>query len=170
MKFQFYMEKLENSKEYKDFIKKFKDAYLCSGFLSIDKEGQDNRIHLDFYCPSKKELYSFSLNEGVKFSKLEILDSRVPGRISKKLNFELNDFEKLIEKELEGQNINTKIKKFLFSLQNFENKDFIIATIFISNLGLLKVNIDIKTKKIISFEKKSIKDFFKIISKKKDKE
>jgi len=169
MKFQFYIEKLEHSKEYKNFIKKYKDAYFCSGFLSVDKEGKDNQIHLDFYSPSKKELFSFNLTEGVKFSKIEIFDSRVPEKISSKLEFDLKDFEKLIEKELEKKKIKTKIKKFLFSLQKLEKKDFLIATIFISNLGLLKVHMDVELKKITSFEKKSFLNFFKIVKGKKKK-
>ena len=167
MKFQFYMEKLEKSKEYRDFIREHGDAYFCSGFFSIDKEGKDNQVHLDFYSPSKKELFSFNLTEGVKFSKLEIFDSVVPEEISIKLNLEFKDFEKVIEKKLEEEKIKTKIKKFLFSLQKLKNKEFLIVTVFISNLGLIKANMDIKTMEIISFEKKSFMNFFKIIGKKK---
>jgi len=170
MKFQFYVEKLEHSKEYKDFRKKYKEAYLCSGFISADREGKDNQIHLDFYNPSKKELFSFNLTEGVKFSKLENLDPRVPEKISLKIDFELKDFEKLIEKELENKKIKTKVKKFLFSLQTLEKKEALVVTVFISNLGLIKANFDIKTKKLLSFEKKSFMDFFKIVGKKKKKE
>ena len=49
MNLQFYIEKLENSDVYKDFVKKNKNAYFYSGFFSIDKEGKDNQVHLDFF-------------------------------------------------------------------------------------------------------------------------
>ena len=53
MNLQFYLEKLFASDEFKKFKKENKDAYFCSGFFSIDKQGRDNQQHLDFYIPSK---------------------------------------------------------------------------------------------------------------------
>jgi len=38
MNMQFYVEKLSHSEEFKEFMKKNPDAYLCSGFFVIDKE------------------------------------------------------------------------------------------------------------------------------------
>lgn len=169
MKFQFYIEKLESSKEYMDFMKKNKDAYFCSAFLSVDKEKDDNQVHLDFYSPSKKELFSFNLTEGVKFSKLENFDTKIPEKISIKLDFEIERIEKIIADKLVEEKIKTKMKKFLFSLQRLKGKDFIIATVFISNLGIMKFDIDLKEKRVTSYEKKSFFDFLKIVKGKKKK-
>jgi len=38
MNFQFYLEKLKHSEEYKEFLKENPEAYPCSGFFTIDKE------------------------------------------------------------------------------------------------------------------------------------
>ena len=59
MNFQFYIEKLHNSEDFKKFMKENLDAYLCSGFFIIDFENPknpDNKSHLDFYIPSKNEM------------------------------------------------------------------------------------------------------------------
>jgi len=54
----------------------------------------------------------------------------------------------------------------LLSLQNIENKDLLTATVFVSGLGMLKVNIEPGSKKITDFDRKSFFDMMKIIRKK----
>ena len=54
----------------------------------------------------------------------------------------------------------------IFSLQNKDGKDFLIGTIFISGLGLLKINVNLEGNIITEFEKKSFFDMMKIIRKK----
>ncbi|MCK4647827.1 hypothetical protein KAT24_02770 [Candidatus Pacearchaeota archaeon] len=51
MNFQFYVEKLKNSDVFKNFMKEHPDSFPCSGFFIIDKTGQDNKQHFDFYIP-----------------------------------------------------------------------------------------------------------------------
>ena len=46
------------------------------------------------------------------------------------------------------------------------NNKFLIGTVFISGLGIIKVNIDIKDKKIIEFEKKSFFDMVNVLRRK----
>lgn len=55
MNFQFYWEKLQSSPEFKEFIKENKEAYSCSGFFTLDKEGSDNQRHIDFFRPFPKK-------------------------------------------------------------------------------------------------------------------
>jgi len=63
MNLQFYLEKLKTSKLFSEFKKENPSAYFCSGFFTMDFEGQDNQRHLDFYIPEKKELFSFKLDK-----------------------------------------------------------------------------------------------------------
>jgi hypothetical protein len=63
------------------------------------------------------------------------------------------------------EKIKKNILKLLFSLQNIDGKDFLIGTVFISGLGLLKCEIDIQEKKVVDFEKKSFFDMMKIVRK-----
>jgi hypothetical protein len=62
---------------------------------------------------------------------------------------------------MKKQDIRTKLQKIIFSLQNIKGKNFLVCTAFIGLLSLLKIQIDLKKKKIILFEKKSFFDLMK---------
>src|SRR3989344_9191561 len=164
MNFQFYLEKLFASDEFKKFKKENKGAYLCSGFFSIDRQGKDNQQHLDFYIPLTKEMFSFQLEKG-EFSQLKNYDERIPEKLKENLDFDFDEIENIIINKMKEENVNKQIQKLLFSLQNMEEKNFLIGTIFISGMGILKATISLDENKIIGFEKKSIFDMFKIIRK-----
>ncbi|MCX6743802.1 MAG: hypothetical protein NT116_06255 [Candidatus Parcubacteria bacterium] len=51
-------------------------------------------------------------------------------------------------------------------MQSKDKKNYLLGTIFISGLGILKVKIDLDEKKITDFEKKSFFDMMKIVKKK----
>ena len=161
MNLQFYIEKLHVSEEYKKFMKENPDAYLCSGFFIIDKEKDDNKQHLDFYISKSKKMFCFQLEEGVKLLSVEMLEKNIPTKISAKCDFNFEDVEKKILDKMEKEKINNKIQKIILSLQRKDGKDFIIATVFVSMLGLLKVSYDISEKKITLFEKKSFLDMLR---------
>jgi len=99
MNFQFYHEKLINSKEYQRFIKEHKDAFPCSGFFTIDLDGKEAKdlIHFDFFLPLEKKMYSFKLHDGVEFVNVENFDPRIPEKLSFNYNFDLKDFVKIIK-------------------------------------------------------------------------
>lgn len=173
MNIQFYIEKLHNSKEFKEFIKENPEAFACSGFFVVDKEEdknkRDNKFHFDYYIPDKKEMFSFKLEKGVEKALVERFDKKKPEEISIKLDFDLEELEKIILKKMEKEKIQNKIQKIIFSLQKLKGKDFLVGTVFITGLGMIRINIDLKTMKITLFEKKSFFDLMKIKRKKKEK-
>jgi len=164
MNFQFYLEKLRNSESYKKFIKENPDAYLCSAFFSIDKNGSDNKQHFDFFID--REIFSFQLESECELTPLKNYGEKNPEKIGENLNFDFEEIEKLIIDKLKEKNINKKIKKYLYSLQNIQGKNFLIGTIFTSELGMIKIKIDLKEMQITEFEKKSFFDMIKIFKKK----
>ena len=163
MNLQFYLEKLKSSEEYKKFMKENSDAYLCSGFFIIDLENlkkPDDKSHFDFYVPSKKEMFSFQLENEIKIVPIETLDKRIPEKIGE-INFEFGEVERMIEKRMQEENLKNKIQKILLSLQKLSREDFLVGNVFISGFGILKINIDISEKKITLFEKKSLFDMIR---------
>jgi len=162
MKFQFYHEKLINSKEYQKFKKENPKAYPCSGFFVLDKEKNNNAVHFDFWLPQYEKMYSFKMDGKIEFVNVENFDKRPFEKLSMNYNFDLDDYEKMILKEKENKKIKGKMQKLLFSLQKLDGKDYLITTVFLSNMGLLKVHIDIAENKITKFEKKSFFDMIKI--------
>lgn len=165
MNFQFYLEKLFASENFQEFKKENPEAYPCSGFFMIDFEKPDNQFHFDYFIPSTKKMFSFKLESEIEKIPVEIIDKRTPEKLSMNYNFDFDDVVKLIEEKMNKENINKKIQKVLLSLQKLEDNDFLLGTIFISALGILKVKINIPEMKIISFEKKSFLDMMKIIKK-----
>jgi len=167
MNLQFYIEKLENSEIYKDFMKKNKGAYFYSGFFSVDKEGNDNQVHLDFFIPKPEGVFSFKVDgEKVVLSPITIYDEKIPEKISEKLDVDFDFYEKLIIKEIENQKIKNKVQKFLFSLQKLDKKNYLIVTCFLSSFGLVKLHLCLEDNKISHFEKKSIFDLVNVFKKK----
>lgn len=221
MNLQFYLEKLENSEVFKNFMKRNPNAFLCSGFFVIDKQGKDNKQHFDFFVPEnnsgksdintkpatppppnhnisknlrvndklknslsdknnkiadnqedikqKSNMFSFQLENNISLVPLETIEEISDS--NKKLNpvkmkldydFDFNEIEKLILDKMQREKINSKIQKYIFSLQKIDNKDYLVGTVFISMLGLLKINILLPEKKITRFEKRSVFDIMKV--------
>lgn len=168
MNFQFYLEKLKDSEIFKEFVKENPDAYFCSGFFVIDKTGKEgNKQHLDYYVPSIKKLFSFKMESEIEKVPIEIFNDKSPEKISIDYDFDFQEIEKKIVREIEKKGIKTKIQKILLSLQKLDTKNFLVGTVFISSLGMIKINISLPEKEIVKFEKKSFFDMVKIIKKKK---
>ena len=165
MNIQFYLEKLQDSKNFQNFIKENKDAYLCSGFIVIDLEGKDSKTHFDYYLPSVKKMFSFKIEENCIKIPVENFGEKVPEKVSMNFNFELNDIKKLVEEKIRQENIKNKIQKMLFSLQAKDGRDFLIGTVFVSGLGMLKVDINLKEMKITDFKKNSFFSMMNVFKK-----
>ena len=169
MNFQFYLEKLFASKKFQEFMKENKDAYPCSGFIVRDFEGSDNKTNFDYYVPSIKKMFSFKLEDDCAKIPVEQIPEIPPQKIKMNYSFDFEEIKKIIETKITEESIKNKMQKMLFSLQSKEKKDYLLGTIFLSGMGLLKVNIDLEKMKITAFEKKS---FFEMVNifKKKEKD
>ncbi len=166
MNFQFYFEKLIDSEEFKKFKNENKDAFFCSAFISIDKKGKDSSQNIDYYSPSLDKMFSFKVNNEVNFIPVEDYGKGFhPEKISDNIEFDFEYVERLIEGEMFEKKIKNKIEKLLLSVQAKDKKTYLLGTIFISGLGLLKVKIDLDEKKIIDFEKMSFFDMVKVVKK-----
>lgn len=168
MNFQFYLEKLFDSEEFQDFIKENKDAYPCSGFIVCDFEGKDNKTHFDYYVPSVKKMFSFKLEDNCAKIPVEIIPEEAPKRLKFNYSFHVDDIQKLVENKMLEESIKNKLQKMLFSLQNIDGKDFLVGTVFISSLGMLKVNIDLDEMKITDFKKHSFMEMINVFKKKEE--
>lgn len=174
MNLHFYIEKLMDSKEFQKFKKENPEAYLCSGFFSIDKttgsEKKDNQQHLDYFIPKLNKMFSFKLNENpIELLPVEntTLENKkfIPEKLRDNINLDFDEIEeKLTEKMLE-EKIGKKIEKILISIQSKDKKNTAIMTVFISNLGLISAVYDLDEMKFLSFEKKSFFDMIRVIKK-----
>jgi hypothetical protein len=154
------------SEELERFKHEFPDAYFCSCFFCLDFEGNDNKQHFDYYSPSMKKIYSFKVEDNCARIEQDMIGQEgAPLKINDNHNFDFNEVQVLIEKRMELEKIKGKMQKMLFSLQNVEGKDFLIGTIFLAGMALLKLHILLDDMSIPYFEKKTFFDMFKIIKK-----
>jgi hypothetical protein len=166
MNFQFYFEKLIVSKEFRDFKKENKDAFLCSGFFIIDVKDKENKQNLDYYVPSTDKMYAFKIDKGIEIVPIEDYGTGYkPQKIPDNVDFDFKEVEDMVLERMKADKITNKIEKLLLSVQAKDNKNYILGTIFISGLGILKVKIDLDEKKITDFEKKSFFDMIKVVKK-----
>ena len=106
-------------------------------------------------------MFSFQFESGLKKVPIDIIGSNEFEKISES-DFDFDEAEELIKEEMNKKDIKNEIEKIMFSLQKHEGKDFLICTVFISRMGILKANIDIQANKVVEFEKKSFFDLIKI--------
>ena len=165
MNFKFYMEKLRASEIFKQFLKENPSSFLCSCFFSIDFAGNDNKAHFDYYVLKLKQMFSFQLEKDCEKTLIEIREDFLPEKISEKIDFELKDIEKILINKIKEDKIQEEVQKIFISLQRANKKDTLIGTIFISAMGMIAFEMELESKKIISFQKKSFLDFFRILKK-----
>jgi hypothetical protein len=165
MDFQFYLEKLYSSKEYMEFkSQKKKDLFFCGGFLSIERENVRNPrnvVHIDYYVPAEKKVYSFKMDGDIVLIAQDNPDSRVPQKMNDNVEFDFDDIIDLAEKELVDKQINNTIKKAVLSLQSLKGKDYLIGTLFLNNMALARIRINLEDMKIEELEKKGFFDILK---------
>ena len=89
---------------------------------------------------------------------VESQDDRIPEKILENVNFSFDYVEKLLIGEMFEQKIDKKIQKIILSLQGFNGRVFLVGTVFVSGLGLLKIKIDVEDMQVVDFEKKSFMD------------
>lgn len=167
MNFQFLIEKLTASEEFQKFKKENSDAYPFGGFFSFDLENKktQNQYSIDYFIPSLSKAVSFKLEKGVEMLPITIQESQKFTEIGANYSFDFEEFQELIEKEMEKKEIKNKIQKILYSLQNYEKEDYLLATVFLSGFGILQANVKIQNKEITKFEKRGFLDFLKIVKK-----
>ena len=107
---------------------------------------------------------SFQLDSMTKIP-VELFNDRIPESISSDIDFEFDEMESLIVKKMEAEKITNTVQKMIFSLQKLDGKDILVGNVFISMLGILKVNIDLTELKIVEFQKKSIFDIVNVLKK-----
>src|SRR3972149_9140869 len=101
MNLQFYLEKLHSSDEFRAFIRENPQAFLCSGFLSLDKERNSNQIHFDYFIPKEKIIISFQLESEVQKVPLKKYDDKVPEEVSTDFELDFAELELLIFEKME---------------------------------------------------------------------
>ncbi len=161
MKLQPYIDKLERAPEYKNFQKKYKDAFMVAGFFVLDFESGQHLNQLDFYVPSEKKIAAFTLDRRVVMQLLDTINSKVPEKLKSSTKIDLDELHGILEDEMKNRNISEEIKKMIAILQNLDGKNIWNVNCVLSGMSILNAHVEDDTKTILRMEKKSILDYIK---------
>ena len=103
MKIQPYVEKLNTSKEYEEFQKKYNDAFLVAGFFVLDFETGQNIHQIDYYIPSDKKVAAFTLDDKVVVQLLDTVNEKVPEKLEMKTKIDLDALKGILDDEMKMQ-------------------------------------------------------------------
>lgn len=163
MKIGPYVEKLNSSKQYKEFKQKYPDSFIAAGFFILDLDMGQNIHQIDFFIPSQKKFAAFSLDDKIKFQVLESVTDKKPEKLDIKTNTDLDELKGILQDEMKNKSMTEDIKKIIAVLQNIQGKKVWNLNCVLSGMEILKAHIDDESKTILRMEKVSLMDIMKKI-------
>ncbi len=162
MKIKPYIEKLEQSGEYKTFKVKYPDAFLIAGFFVLDLEEGNNIHQIDFYVPSEKKVAAFTLDGEVTVKLLETLDSqKIPEKLDSNANIDLDALPGILTDEMRNRGISEDLRKVIAVLQNIDGKKIWNLNCVLTGMEILKSHVEDDSKTVLKIEKTSVIEIMK---------
>lgn len=164
MKFNHYQERVEASKEFKDFSKQHKKAYLGAGFFILDFEAGKNSHQLDYVLPNGK-IATFILDDGIKMKISEQAIKKTLDKIPQKVKTDLEALRGIVHDEMRNRNVTDEIRKIIAVLHILDNKLVWNLQCILNGLSILNVHVDDSDQTVLKFEKYSLMDVMKMMPK-----
>ena len=162
MKIKPYITKLSSSKEYKQFAKKYEDAFMIAGFFILDLETNNNLHQIDYYVPKEKKIAAFTVDKGVTMQMLDMINNKlVPEKMDMQTKIDLDALPGILEDEMKNRSITEEIKKIIAIVQTIDGKKIWNLNCVLSGMGILKAHVDDESQTVLKMEKSSIMDYIK---------
>lgn len=155
---------MNNSPEYKQFIKQNSDAFLAAGFFIIDYESGNNVHQIDLYVPSKKKVAAFTLDKKIIMQMMDLMHAKAPEKLDINTKIDIDALKGILEDEMKNRSITEEVKKIIAILQTVDGKKIWNLNCILSGMELLRVHIEDDSKSILKMEKFSMLDFVKKMS------
>ncbi len=162
MKFQHYQKRVEESNEFKSFIKKHPKAYLCAGFFVLDFEQANHAHQIDYSLPNGK-IATFILDDGIKMKISEQAVKKELPKIQAVPKTDIDALQGIVEDEMKNKIVTEKIRKMIAILHIVDNKLIWNLQCILDGLGILQVHVDDANQSVLKFEKHSIMELVKMI-------
>ena len=159
MKLEHYQKRVEESKEFKDFRKKHKKAYLAAGFFVLDYESGKNMHQIDYALPNGK-IATFIVDEGVKLKVSDQAIKKPLPEIKPEIKTDLEALKGIVEDEMKNRTVTENIKKIIAVLHILDDKPIWNLQCILDGLGLLNVHVDDRGN-VLKFEKHSLMEMMK---------
>jgi hypothetical protein len=167
MKIKPFVDRLEQSKEYKDFRARYPKSFMIAGFFILDFESGSNVHQIDFFVPSEKKIAAFTLDGGVSMQLLEMMNSKVPEELSLDTKIDLDALEGILLDEMHNRGMSEKIKKIIAIIQNINGKKIWNLNCVLSGMEILKSHVEDDSMTVLKIEKQSLLDIIQQIPGKK---
>ncbi len=161
MKIQPYLEKLENSRQFKEFQEKNPKAYFSAGFFVLDFESKKNVHQIDYFIPKSKKIATFMLDSKVEMKLGEASNETTPKKIDGSIQLDLDILKGIVEDEMKNNMVTTKLQKIIAVLQNLNGKLIWNLNCITTDMGVIKVHIDDSSHSVLKFEKINLFDIVK---------
>lgn len=164
MKIAPYVNRLEGSKEFKEFQNKYRDSFMAAGFFIIDFETGKNIHQIDFYVPSEKKIAAFTLDGQVTVQMLNVMNEKTPEELDIHASTDLDALKGILEDEMKNRGITEDIKKIIAIIQHIDGKNVWNLNCVLSGMDILRAHVDDKTKSVLKMDKSSIYDYVKKVN------
>ncbi len=151
-----YIEKVENSKAYSDWVKSNEDYYLVHVFRMSGQAPQ-----VGYYSAEKDKVVTFILGEEINmnppedsFKESKAIAKLEREKISVDIDEALKEANNLKEKEYPGEIVD----KDMVILQTLEEEPVYNITLITKSFNFINIKINANDKKIIHYQKNSILD------------
>lgn len=161
MKIEPYIQKLNESDQFKEFQGKYPDSFLIAGFFVLDFESNQNLHQIDYYLPKENKIAAFSLDEQINLQILEAMNKKAPEQLDIRVNTDLEELKGILLDEMHNRGMTEEIKKIIAVLQNIEGKRLWNLNCVLSGMEILKAHLEDTSKTVLSMEKLSIMDVVK---------
>lgn len=166
MKFEHYLKRAEESKEYKKFKQEHGKAYLCAGFFVLDFETGKHTHQVDYFIPNSKKIATFVLDEGVDMKISEEMKMKTKlEKMEEEVKIDLDALKGIVEDEMHNRTITQQVKKIIAVLQKQDGKYVWKLNCITDGMGIIKVHVNDDTSNILEFEKINLFDIMRMIPK-----
>jgi len=168
MKLSTLFSKLENSPAFNIFRERVPNAFFCAGFFILRIKQDVYEYSLDF--KDEKKIYTFKIPEmgddRISLLEDEILDSKktlekIETSEIKEIQTDIEDLPIFVEKELQIHGVSNELEEIIAVLQNMDGKMIWHLTCMCEGFCIVTIQINPKTRELISFNRRSITDFVK---------
>src|SRR3989344_2149311 len=163
MKIRPYVEKLEQSEEFKNFKVKYPKSFLIAGFFVIDFDTGMNVHQIDFYLPKEKKIAAFTLNEEVKLQILDMIskNGKKPEKLDIETHIDLDALQGILVDEMHNRGISEEIKKIIAVVQNIDGKKIWNLNCILTGMEILKSHVEDEAKTVLKMDRTSAMEIMK---------
>lgn len=163
MKIKPYVEKLEQSEQYKNFKVKYPDSFLVAGFFILDLETNQNIHQIDFFIPSEKKIAAFTLDGDVTLQLTDMIskDGKNPEKLDLETNIDLDALSGILTDEMHNRGISEDIRKIIAIIQNIDGKKIWNLNCVLTGMEILKSHVDDASQSVLKLERSSVMDLMK---------